>query len=866
MRLDRAHLIHAVSRWKLLKNHPKDAVKDFYKRVYGYAIQIDEFKELEDFILSVLLVCYSEFLVENSECVVRYNQLLSKFRISFDAENSNHCNSEINDKDEKKFNSTLCSMKFDSMIQYLNQLSKEADALVNNNHDFSTDRNPFYFPKLKKNLIATFSHFPAFTNVMQKGFKSFRNVATSAISESYNKDIKINLGLKNPLSAHKFVLFHAKVLSCQIKLVKPKIKNYEKFSPIAQSSLHEEEISNSIKEGSFQTDIDNFIEHFPLKIHQVNSLEEKSFNADHTAEDLQTNLKCPAADKHRSAPPMPFSFSTSHELLYNRPRPKAEHTTKYSYPKAHQDEAAVELLHNVKVKDPYKCLEDSDTEETKAYIDTPNNITQPFIDVCPKRDAIHDRLAQKWDYPKYSCPTKKGSKYYFFINTELQNQSVFYVQDSLDDEPRVFLDPNTLSADGTVTLAGGKFSEDNTIYAYALSASGSDWNTIHFINAKTGTSTIDDVTVVEFLNRPLWRVEGEVTDCGRWLIVIAQKEYRDNLVLFTKIEGEEINGKLPLIEVVGKLDADYEYIAYSGTKAVFRTNKDAPNYKLIMVDLENFKEKQWEWETLLPEHAHNVLDWATAVDGNKLFTCYIENDKNVWSIHSLENGTLLKKLLLGVGTIFEFSGHKKYSEIFYSFTSSSTSEIIYTMDLKTEKTPKVLRKIKVKDFGASLYKPNKLLFSNKVTQEQEVCKREPISNGLRLKDPIVINGQRLKYKYTCAFDSVFEVFVFLNTTNTNFNNLLAAIALDDNNRFLNLIKKYSLGEVSKSEVYTERAHILDPFIEQKYRYADYVDCTTSISLILEKMMGNEFFLQKRVTCQNLSCNRTRFQHFHYITI
>ncbi|KAL7287872.1 hypothetical protein TKK_0017936 [Trichogramma kaykai] len=487
----------------------------------------------------------------------------------------------------------------------------------------------------------------------------------------------------------------------------------------------------------------------------------------------------PAADERRRAvvlrpapttttPPLSRSFSTSHELLYNRPRPQAEHMTKFSYPKARRDEAAVELLHNVEVKDPYKWLEDPDSEETKAYVDAQNAITQPFINACPKRDAIHDRLKQMWDYPKYSCPIKKGSKYYFFMNTGLQNQSVFYVQDSLDDEPRVFLDPNTLSADGTVALAGGKFSEDNTMYAYALSASGSDWNTIHFMNAKTGekypevlekvkcsgiswthdnkgifyscypdavdtadgsetnknenhklryhrigTPITDDVTVAEFLDQPLWRVEGEVTDCGRWLIVIAQKECRDNLVFFTKIEGKEINGKLPLTEVVGKLDADYEYIANSGTKAVFRTNKDAPNYKLIMVDLENFKENQWEWETLLPEHAHNVLDWATAVDGNKLFTCYIEDVKNVLSIHSLENGTLLKKLPLDVGTISGFSGHKKYSEIFYSFTSFLTPGIIYTMDLKTEETPKVFREIKVKDFDASLYKTTQIFYSSK---------------------------------------------------------------------------------------------------------------------------------------------------------
>ncbi|KAJ8680862.1 hypothetical protein QAD02_016649 [Eretmocerus hayati] len=439
----------------------------------------------------------------------------------------------------------------------------------------------------------------------------------------------------------------------------------------------------------------------------------------------------------------------------------------FKYPEVRRDETACDTYHGTKVPDPYNWLEDPDSEETKAFVDAQNAIAEPYINACPKRQVIHDRLKQLWDYPKYSCPMKQGNKYYFYKNTGLQNQSVLYVQDSLDGEPRVFLDPNTFSDDGTVAISKEKFSEDGSIYAYSLSASGSDWNTIHFINAETGekfpevlekvkfsslqwthdnkgifycwypdksekadgsetdgnknkklsyhlvgTPQSEDVLVTEFLDHPLWMIDAEVSDCGQYLFVTAAQGCHDNLLFFTKLDPKEgIKGKLPLTQIVGTFEADYHYVTNTGSKVVVRTNKKAPNYKLIVIDLDDYQEEKWV--DLVPEHSRNVLDWAVCVDQDKLVICYIEDVKNTLGIYSLETGKSIRQLPLELGTVVGFSGDKRYSEIFYQFKSFLTPGIIYRLDVKGSDEPKVYREIKVKDFDATVFKTTQVFYPSK---------------------------------------------------------------------------------------------------------------------------------------------------------
>lgn len=136
--------------------------------------------------------------------------------------------------------------------------------------------------------------------------------------------------------------------------------------------------------------------------------------------------------------------------------------------------------------DPFRWMEDPENADVKKFVQEQNEISGPYLNAFADREQISTTLRNMWNYPKYSCPYRHANKYFFYKNSGLQNQSILYVQDSIDGEPSVFLDPNTLSADGTISLSTTKFSEDGKVFGYGLSTSGSDWNTIHFKNVETG--------------------------------------------------------------------------------------------------------------------------------------------------------------------------------------------------------------------------------------------------------------------------------------------------------------------------------------------------------------------------------------------
>lgn len=439
------------------------------------------------------------------------------------------------------------------------------------------------------------------------------------------------------------------------------------------------------------------------------------------------------------------------------------------YPSARRDDTVVDDYHGNKIADPYRWLEDPDAEETKAFVDAQNAITVPYLEQCSDREAIRNKLKDMWNYPKYSCPTKRGSHYFYNYNTGLQNQSVTYIQDSLDGEPRVFFDPNKLSADGTVAAVGRAFSEDGRFFAVKLSESGSDWNTVKFKNIDTdeelpdvlthvkfsslawthdhlgvfyntyppsdkadgtettanlhqklyyhylGTDQSEDILCAEFPDNAQWMSGVEISDCGEYLIMkISDGCDPVNRLYYCHLKGlpDGIRGLLPFVKLVDNFDAEYDYIANQGTVFTFKTNLNAPRYKLINIDLTNAD--MADWTTLVDQHSADVLEWAACVNVNRLVLCYIHDVKNVLHVHDLTTGSHIATLPLDVGSISGYSGRHKDSEIFYEFTSFLTPSTFYRCDMTSDTfSPVMYRKVTVSGFDESLFETRQVFYPSK---------------------------------------------------------------------------------------------------------------------------------------------------------
>ena len=156
-----------------------------------------------------------------------------------------------------------------------------------------------------------------------------------------------------------------------------------------------------------------------------------------------------------------------------------------NYPNTHADDF-VEEIHGHMVEDPYRWMEDLDSEPVRAWNKAQNRLTFDYLKASPLREKIQERMTALWNYEKYSPPYKRGGRYFYTFNDGLQNQDVFYWMEDLEDEPRVLIDPNQLSEDGTVALSGAAVSRDGQYLAYGLSDAGSDWQTWHVRNVDDG--------------------------------------------------------------------------------------------------------------------------------------------------------------------------------------------------------------------------------------------------------------------------------------------------------------------------------------------------------------------------------------------
>jgi len=432
--------------------------------------------------------------------------------------------------------------------------------------------------------------------------------------------------------------------------------------------------------------------------------------------------------------------------------------TPLSYPSTHKGDQ-VDDYHGTKVADPYRWLED-DVRKSAAVADwvaAQNKVTFGYLKAIPEREALQKRLTELWNYEKYSAPSRAGGRYFFSKNDGLQNQSVLYVQEALDAEPRVLLDPNTWSADGTMALAGSSLSEDGKYLAYGVADAGSDWQTWRVLNVdngkpladelkwvkfssaawtrdgkgffycrydepkagaqfqslnlnqklyyhRVGAPQSDDVLVYRRPDQPTWGFQPHVTEDGKYLIITIWKGTDSRYRITYRDLSEPLAMPVDLIE---EFDNDYSFIESDGPVFYFKTDLDAPRGRVIAIDIR--KPERKNWKEIIPQAEENLIH-ANLV-GNLFVADYLKDARSQVKVFTPAGAFLREVALPAIGTAGGFGGKRSDTETFYSFSSFATPPSIYRYDLITGAS-KLLRQAKVK-FHQEGYEVKQVFFTSK---------------------------------------------------------------------------------------------------------------------------------------------------------
>ncbi len=426
----------------------------------------------------------------------------------------------------------------------------------------------------------------------------------------------------------------------------------------------------------------------------------------------------------------------------------------YTYPEAAKGDTAFDYA-GTKVPDPYNWLENADSDESRAWIDAENSLTFSYLHSIPERERIIERMKKLINYERFTEPVKEGGRYFFTRNNGLQNQSVFYVADSLTGEPRLLLDPNTLRADGTIAVNGSAFSRDGKKMAYALSSGGSDWQEWHVRDVDTGQDTGDLLKWAKFsgaawtndgrgffyqryaeptgnmlketvynqeiryhvlgddqskdvlvYNRPDhkdWIFGGTVSDDGKYYVVAAYQGTQHENHIFYKNLGDP-NSKVEPLFPDG--DASYSFLGNEGTTLYFQWDKHAPNGAVISVDVSDPSRKI---KSVIPENKE-ALESVSLV-GHLFFCRYLKDAHSQIRVFDLGGKPLHDVNLPGIGSATGFDGHIDDTETFYTFASYTTPTTIYRYDIGTGQS-EVYKKPKV-EFNGDAYETKEVFFKSK---------------------------------------------------------------------------------------------------------------------------------------------------------
>ncbi len=433
----------------------------------------------------------------------------------------------------------------------------------------------------------------------------------------------------------------------------------------------------------------------------------------------------------------------------------AEVNATLAYPIARRADQTDDYF-GTKVSDPYRWMEDVDSPELKTWIDAENELTQKYLAQIPLRQTMQRRLTELLNFERYTAPSRRGTRYFYSHNSGLQNQNVLYWQEGLTGEPHVLLDPNTFSADGTVAISGISITDDGALAAYSIADAGSDWVKWHIRNVTTGEDLPDLIEWSKFsgaswlkdnsgffyarydapapnaseaealktanyfhkvyfhkLGTPQSEDElvfhrsddgelnigAQVTDDGRYLVLHQSKGTSPNNELTIR---DLQNPSGPLLRLVDTPDATYAPIDNDGSFFWLLTTLDAPNGKVIAIDLN--QPAREHWKTIIPESTNKLSD--ISIIDNTFIVNYLADAQSKVELRHLD-GSLIDQLALpAIGTAVGFTGRREDTETFYQFTNFTTPGVTYRLDMKTRKS--------------TLYRQPKLLFDPTLFETKQI--------------------------------------------------------------------------------------------------------------------------------------------------
>ncbi|MFT4033740.1 MAG: prolyl oligopeptidase family serine peptidase [Siphonobacter sp.] len=422
------------------------------------------------------------------------------------------------------------------------------------------------------------------------------------------------------------------------------------------------------------------------------------------------------------------------------------------YPQTRKDTTVVDEYFGTKVSDPYRWLENDTSAATHEWVLEENKVTNAYLEKIPFRNTIKKRLEEIWNYPKYGSPFRVGEYYFFGKNDGLQNQAVLFYQRGLNGEPQVFLDPNELSKDGTVTANFAGFSNDHRFAAIAINKAGSDWQQMEIMEIATRKKQADQLDWLKF-SGAAWYKDGfyysrydepekgeELSAANRFQKVYYHKlgtpQSADELVFEDKehplryfgaqttederflvihssegTDGAEIwvkdltTGQKEFKRLFKGFTYNYDVITNIGGKLLVSTNENAPTYRIALVD--PVSGQQSDFVAARPEKLESA-----GTSGGKLFVDYLKDVTSKVYQYDLQTGKLDHEVTLpGLGTSIGWAGNKDDKELFYVFTSFVYPNTLFKYNIATGKS-ELFRKSEIK-FNSDDYETKQVFYPSK---------------------------------------------------------------------------------------------------------------------------------------------------------